>query len=141
MEENKNINTEEQTLQDLMDRAWACDADSDEYLDICDKIIKMQGALNEKKKIENQKEIDLEKLKLEREKMDKDQNWLNPKFLIPILVPVAFGLIDTVYRSWFTASMLRDVSELEKEMIVTTSTPGKWVVRSIQDMFTPKKRV
>lgn len=141
MDNEKPINTEEQTLQDLMDRAWACDAESDEYLQICDKIIKMRAGLNEKQKIENQKEIEFEKLKIEREKMERDRNWLDPKFLIPVVVPLAFGLLDTFYRSWFTANMLRDVSEMEKDMIVTSGTPGKWVVRSVQDWFTPRKRV
>lgn len=141
MNNEKTINSEEQTLQDLVDRAWACDAESDDYLEICDKIIKMRAGLNEKQKIENQKEIEFEKLKIEREKMERDRNWLDPKFLIPVVVPLAFGLLDTFYRSWFTANMLRDVSEMEKDMIVTSGTPGKWVVRSVQDWFTPKKRV
>lgn len=141
MNNEKTINSEEQTLQDLVDRAWACDAESDDYLEICDKIIKMRAGLNEKQKIENQKEIEFEKLKIEREKMERDRNWLDPKFLIPVVVPLAFGLFDTFYRSWFTANMLRDVSEMEKDMIVTSGTPGKWVVRSVQDWFTPKKRV
>lgn len=139
MESEKTINTEEQTLQDLMDRAWACDAESDEYLVICDKIIKMRAGLNEKQKIENQKEIELRKLEIENERVKRDQDWKDPKFLLTLLVPVVVAIGDRLYTSWFTANMLRDVSEMEKDMIVTSGTPGKWVVRTIQDIFTPRK--
>lgn len=140
MEDLQNINSDEQTLQDLRDRAWACDPTSDDYLELNDKIIRMQQAINEKRKIENQREIELEKIKLEREKMEQDRNWLNPKFLIPIVVPAAVGIGDTLYRAWFTANMLRDVADLEKDVIVSTTTPGKWVLRAVTDFFTSKKR-
>ena len=140
MNDEKPINTEEQTLQDLTDRAWACDAESDEYLEICDKIIKMRAGLNEKQKIDNQREIELKKLEIEKERIDRDRDWKDPKFLLTLLVPVGVGVIELIYDSWFTANMLRDVSLMEKDMIVTSGTPGKWVKRHIQDSFHRRKR-
>lgn len=140
-----NRETEESMLQEILDRASACevsdDVKNDEYLKLCAQAAQIRSGINERDRIENQFIIDCKKLELEQAKLEKEQKWLDPKFLIPIMVPVVFGAIDTVYRSWFTANMLRDVGLMEEKVIVTSGTPGKWVVRSIQDFFTPRKRV
>lgn len=128
----------EQSLQDHLDRMWACDAESEDYFKYGDKVIRIGTVLNETEKIESQTRIELKKLELEEEKLKHDSDWKNPKFLIGLCVPIGVAAVGTLYRSWYTANMLKDVCAFETNNTIT-STPGKWVVRKINDIFDFKR--
>lgn len=119
---------------DLSDRSMECPSESEDFKDYAELRIKSAQVMNESEKIANQHFIELQKLELEREKLRKENDWTDPKFLIPIIFPISWSAAEMVYKSWFMTNFFKDVEQLELENTITT-TPGKWIVRSLSDFF------
>lgn len=159
--EDKTIKNQEQTLNDIRDRMWACkiDENDDDYVKLSNQATKMEQNINEREKNENQFKIEMarielekerfelereklrqdlelqkEKIEIEKKKLEKDSDWKDPKFLIPVLAPLVVGVYQMHYQSWFLSKMFQEVEKYELENTITT-TPGKWVVRQLSDLF------
>lgn len=129
--EEKTIKNTEQTVNDLMDRMYACDADSEDYTKYGDQALALMKVLQEEKRIENEKEIELKKIEAQSNISKKDV------FLVggPIL---ASGL-GLIFRSWVLKNQLSDISKFEIEGTYTSSA-GRWIVGTLRDLFPFNKR-
>lgn len=135
MDEIKNAKENMVELQaDLSGRCLVCKAESEDFKDYAELRIKSAQVMNESQKIENQHIIELEKLKLERERLKKDTSWVDPKILIPVVFPIAWSASELLYKTWFLTNIFQDVEKWEKDNTIT-GTPGKWFIRAVNSFI------
>lgn len=130
MDEKTRKNLED-TMNDCLDRAYACDAESDEYLKLIAKAAQIGELLNEEKKIESNKEIELKKIEQNGEITKKDY------FLVG--APIAAGLVELGFRSKVLRQQLKDITNFERTNTYTSSA-GRWIVGTLRDIFNFSRR-
>ena len=130
MDERTRKNAE-QTANDLMDRMIGCDPDSEDYVKYADRAATLMKILNEEKKIESEKEVELKKIEASKSISKKD--------LFTVGVPIAAGGFGLIFRSWVLRNQLKDITEFETENTYTSSA-GRWIVGTLRDIFNFNRR-
>ena len=130
MNDNSRKNLED-TMNDCLDKAYACDADSEDYTKLIQKAVQIGEILNEEQKIESDKEIELKKIEQSSNVTMKDM------FLIgtPILAEgVWLGV-----KMWFMRVQTKDICHFE-ETNTFTSSAGRWIAGTFRDLFSFNRR-
>ena len=104
MNNEKEIDLLKEQTQDLADRSMACPADSEDYMKY-QKLISQNVNLiiaDAKNKMDHEEE--LKRIDLEKERLKKEFDWKDPKFLIP----VAMSFLTTVVSIGAYGAILRE---------------------------------
>ncbi len=129
--DEKTIKNLEQTMNDCLDRAYACDADSEDYGKLINQAVAIGKILNDEKKTEVDKEVELKKL--------EEASSINKKDLFTVGAPIAAGGIGLAFRSWVLRNQLKDITNFEKTNTYMSSA-GRWIVNSLRDIFSFNRR-
>ncbi len=117
----------ETTLNDCLERADACPADSEDYFKLIQKATAIGQILNDDKKIESQKEVDLKKIEKDSQITFKD--------IFVIGTPIAAGGIGLLFRSWMLNRQTIRLCNFEKDYSFTTSAGRSLAQQSFRDLF------
>lgn len=120
MENEKILDLLKESAQDCHDRGDACPVESEDYLPLKKQEAEDARIILEAEKNRMDHELELEKIKLEREKIQKSNDWKDPKFWIPLVVQtiLTFGSIYA-YNKVITQHR-RETINFEKEGVFTT---------------------
>lgn len=129
--DEKTMKNLEDSMNDCLDRAYACDAESDDYLKLIQKATAIGEVLNENKKIEYNKEVELKKI-------EKDQN-ISKKDLFVIGAPIAASGIGLAARTLILKAQTLAICDFEKHNTFTT-TAGRYVAQAFRDIFSFNRR-
>lgn len=129
--DQKTIKNLEDTMNDCLDKAFACDADSEDYTKLINQAVSIGKVLNDEKKIESEKEVDLKKIEAESEITKKD--------IFVVGAPIAAGGIGLAFRSWVLRHQLKDITNFERTNTYSSSA-GRWIVGTLRDIFNFSRR-
>ncbi len=129
--EEKTIKNLEDTMNDCLDKAYACDADSEDYTKLIAKATAIANVLNENKKIDSEKEVELKRI--------EQQEQITTKDIFVVGAPIAAGGIGLMFKSWVLRNQLKDITEFEKTNSYVSSA-GKWIVGTLRDIFNFNRR-
>ena len=116
----------EDTMNDCLDRAYACEADSEDYVKYISKATSIANILNEEQKIQSEKEVELKKVEQGGEITKKDV------FLAG--APILTLLLDLGLRNTIFTSQMKRITDFELHNTYTTSG-GRWITSSLRDIF------
>ena len=119
MEEKTRQNLED-TMNDLLDRAYACEADSEDYLKYIKQASQIADVLNDEKKIEASCEV-------------------TKKDMFVVGAPIAAGGIGMLFRAWVLKRQTHDICEFEINNSFTSSA-GRWLSQSFRELFSFNRR-
>lgn len=154
---DKTIKNAEDTVNDLFDRAFACDAMSDDYVKYIKNAINLMTLIStqeqnkftnelEIKKFELSKDIEQQKIDIEKEKIKLDKKKLNNdlskndiKLALEIAVPLGVQLLMMLIdqRNWMKRAAV--ICEFEKTGMFTTYS-GKAIGQSLK-INSPKLKI
>ena len=124
--EQKTREQLELNLRDCLDRAEACDADSEDYFKFLKEANAIGATLNAEDQIRNEAEIEREKIEAQSKMHLKD--WLTV-----LAVPVA-GLVTMGIKIIFQSKQTDKIMKFE-ETNTWASSGGRAVTGSIRDEF------
>ncbi len=116
----------EDSMNDCLDRAYACEADSEDYLKYISKATSIANVLNEEKKIDSERETELKKIEKNGEITKKD--------VFVASVPLLTMLLDLGIRSNIFTNQMKAITNFERTNTYTTSG-GRWITGSLRDIF------
>ena len=116
----------EDSMNDCLDRAYACEADSEDYLKYISKATSIANVLNEEKKIDSERETELKKIEKNGEITKKD--------IFVASVPLLTMLLDLGIRSNIFTNQMKAITNFERTNTYTTSG-GRWITGSLRDIF------
>lgn len=123
----KTIKNYEDSVNDCLDKAFACDFDSEDYPILMDKAVALGKVINEHEKIKNEKEIELKKIEASQVISQKDKFNASKDF------------VDLALRSGFLAMMLKAVSNYELNNTYISSA-SRWVLGTLREIWPFKNR-
>lgn len=109
-----------ESAQDCHDRCDACPVDSEDYLPLKRQEAEDAKILLDAEKNRMDHELEMEKLKLEREKLQQANDWKDPKFLIPIVVNVVLTFGSIMAYNKVITQHRRETINFEKDGVFTT---------------------
>lgn len=121
----------ELTMNDLLDRASACESDSPDYNDYISQAIAIEKLLNEEKRMNDEKEIENKKIEA--------QTQISKRDLFNVGTPIVAGAIGLLARFGFLEDMWSRISNFEQNNSFTSSA-GRWFSREIGGLFNFRKR-
>lgn len=131
MEKNSKSNLE-LAMNDCLQRAEVCAAGDEDYLKLINNARAIGEVLNEQRKIEVQREIEMTKI-------ENENDASNPKFLLGMLIPIAGEGLMLGFRYYILRKQTRDVCYFEKNYSFTTQA-GKSLGRVFNDLLSMNKR-
>lgn len=138
--QKETIRAYEMAAKDCLDRASACTIEADDDLfRLCDHAEKLGKICIEAQKLENERALEEEKLKLEQERLaiDKqkhqDDDVVSWKFWMKtLIIPVGAELIILGVKDHMIVKIAQMACEFEKDNSFTTSM-GRGIGRFVQD--------
>ncbi len=124
--EEKTREQLELTMRDCLDRAEACDPDSEDYFKLIQKATAIAEVLNDEKKIDTEKEVELTKIEANSKMSFKD--WCM------CLIPSAIAAIGIGARMIFQSRQTDKIMKFE-ETNTWASSGGRAVTGSLRDEF------
>lgn len=121
----------EDTMNDCLDKAYACPADSEDYTKLIQKAVQIGEVLNEEKKIDTEKEVELKKIEQSGEISKKD--------LFVVGAPIVAGGIGLGFRSFILWAQTKAVCQFERDNTFTSSA-GRYIAGAFRDLFSFNKR-
>lgn len=131
MNNEKEIQLLKEQTQDLADRSMACPADSEDYMKYQKMISQNVNLIIADAKNKMDHEEELKRIELEKDRLKKEFNWKDPKFLIPL----GMSFLTTVVSIYSYGAILREHRNatmlFEKDGNMFTTLAG----RSNSNMF------
>ena len=124
--EDKTREQLELTMRDCLDRAEACDADSEDYFKLIQKATAIGEVLNDEKKIDT--EMEVEQMKIEAQGQMSFKDWCM------CLIPGALAGIGLAARMIFMRKQTADICRFE-ETNSFASSAGRSLTGSLRDGF------
>lgn len=121
----------EDTMNDCLDKAYACPADSEDYTKLIQRAVQIGEVLNEEKKIDSEKEVELKKIEQSGEITKKD------RYLVE--VPILAGGLGLAFRSAVLWVQTKAVCQFERDNTFTSSA-GRYIAGAFRDLFSFNRR-
>lgn len=122
--DDKTIKNAEQAANDNFDRAYACPADSDDYLKLINSSARLLEIVNEQEKLKH--DIQLKEKELDENKKTEYLK-LGVQIIAPILTTVLMMTIDQ--RNWMSRARVISVFETNQNW---TSSAGRALAQSLK---------
>lgn len=116
----------ENTMNDCLDRASVCPADSEDYLKLIKQAEEIGKLLNAESKIESERKI--------------QTDWHNPRLWIEVAVPIAGSFILAMYQGHLLKVQTMNICQFEKDYTFTTYA-GKSLGGYFRELLPGRKRV
>lgn len=123
--DEKDLNCIKESLHDCHDRKEVCPVESDDFLTLSKQEAEIAKILVDEEKNKMDHEIELEKIKLERAKIENENKWWHPKFWVgPVLGFVGVVASGFMYRRTLREHR-RETMEFENDGHMFTSMAGR----------------